>query len=117
MHELGMTRSLLDIVLEKGEAAGAKRIAKISLVVGKLSGALPHSIEFCFEALARGTMAEQARLQFEQPCGQAKCNSCGVQFEVEEAYGSCPHCHGWELTISGGDGFYVKEIEIERGGP
>jgi hydrogenase nickel incorporation protein HypA/HybF len=114
MHELSLTRSLLEIALEKGQAAGAVRISTITLVVGKLSGAVPHSIEFCFEALAKGTLAEKADLLFEEPPGQAKCD-CGTEFEVGDYYGVCPNCNQYGIAISGGDHLYVKEIEIERG--
>lgn len=113
MHELNPTRSLLHIALEKGAAAGAKRISKIALVVGKLSAVAPHSIEFCFGALAHGTLAESATLVFDEPAAQARCQGCGAEFFLECPYDPCPQCGATTLDIHGGDEFYLKSIEIE----
>ena len=44
MHELALTRDIVAIVCE---AAGSRRIHKVTLEVGKSSCVMPEAIEFC----------------------------------------------------------------------
>ena len=48
MHELGITRNIVAIVLE--EAKGRK-VKRVTLEVGKLSAIIPQSIHFCFDII------------------------------------------------------------------
>ena len=114
MHELALTQPIVEIAVENAEKAGAIRISKIVVVVGKLSGAVPHSIEFCFLALSQGTLAENAELIIVEEPSQGTCKACGATFEVEDRYYPCPACNAFDISTEGGDRFYLKEIEIEN---
>jgi hydrogenase nickel incorporation protein HypA/HybF len=51
MHELSIAQGILDIVREhvpEGQSAGVRTI---EVRVGRMSGVVPESLEFCFEAL------------------------------------------------------------------
>jgi hydrogenase nickel incorporation protein HypA/HybF len=59
MHELSLTREIVAIICE---AAAGHRVRQVTLEIGKLSSVMPDAIEFCFDAVAEGTLAELARL-------------------------------------------------------
>ncbi len=60
MHELSIMQSALSLALDQARQAGAARVHTIRLRIGALSGVVPDALEFAFEALTPGTMAEGA---------------------------------------------------------
>ena len=67
MHELGISRNIVAIV---GEAACGRRVRRITLEIGKLSGVMPHAVEFCFDLAAEGTAAAGAVLEIRETAGE-----------------------------------------------
>ena len=63
MHELPITEGILKIATD---AAGGRRITSIHLVVGELSSIVDDSVQFYFDMLSKGTVAEGAALDFER---------------------------------------------------
>lgn len=114
MHELALTESIINIVSDNADSLGAKAVNKVTIVVGKLSGAVPESLEFCFSAVSKGTVAENAELIIEHTDAPATCNGCGAKFFVEERFSPCPKCDSFDINVEGGSELYVKEIEITK---
>ena len=67
MHELGISRNIVAIV---GEAANGRRVRRITLEIGKLSGVMPHAVEFCFDLAAEDTKAAGAILDIRETAGE-----------------------------------------------
>ena len=65
MHEISLTRSLIDIVGEYARREGFSRVNVLKLSFGRLSCLDPGALEFTFAIQARGTEAEGARLEFD----------------------------------------------------
>lgn len=63
MHELGITRRILEVVLERAAAAGATRITDVHLEIGEDSDVSPVSLEHYWPEVSRATPAEGARLR------------------------------------------------------
>ncbi|MCZ7685574.1 MAG: hydrogenase maturation nickel metallochaperone HypA [Sandaracinaceae bacterium] len=100
MHELGLTREIVSVVAER---AGARRVTRVVLEIGKLSAVMPDAVRFCFELCARGTRLEGASLEIVEPAGRARCRACGRTVELERPYGECA-CGSCDLEwISGGE--------------
>lgn len=70
MHELGITRRLLDVVLARAAAAGATRVSAVHLEIGEDSDVAPESLDFYWADVARATPAEGARLIFAPTAGE-----------------------------------------------
>ena len=51
MHELSITRNVVSIV---EEAARGRRVRRVTLEVGELSGVVSDAIAFCFDVVTRG---------------------------------------------------------------
>ena len=58
MHELGITRNIVAIV---EEAAKGRRVRRVTLEVGELSGVMSEAIAFCFDVVTAGTALEGAK--------------------------------------------------------
>jgi len=113
MHELAITQSMLDIVLEKAKESGAQKVGAINLVVGELSGYVPESVSFYFDFLAKDTIAEGAALNFKAVSPRARCRSCDKPFEIKEFDWSCPRCGGSDIEITAGKELTIESIDVE----
>ena len=82
MHELGIMESTLDAVMKAARENGARRVHRIVLRVGALSGAEPAALRFAFGIAARGTPAEEAVLDIDTVPARARCADCGIEFEA-----------------------------------
>jgi len=113
MHELGITESIIDIVLGKAKGAGATRITEISLVVGELSGFVPDCLQFYFDFLSKDSIAEGAILHFESTLAQFRCRTCSAVFQPNDSSSDCPECGSHGVELAGGRELYVKSMEVE----
>ena len=76
MHELAITQDMIELVREHAEKAGARKVGRINLVVGELTGFVGECVQFYFDHMTKGTIMEDAEL-FPQPvdAGTAVKNS------------------------------------------
>ncbi|GAI95109.1 unnamed protein product, partial [marine sediment metagenome] len=56
MHELAITQSMFDLVLEQAKKAGAKKVGKINLVIGGMTGVVGDCVQFYFDFISKGTL-------------------------------------------------------------
>ena len=111
MHELTITKSILDIVLQKAEEVKAGKISKVDLLVGRLTGYLPECIQLQFDILSHGTAASGARLAFHQPPINLHCRKCNIDYTSNSFDLKCPECHTMEIDILSGSELYVESME------
>jgi len=112
MHELTLSRGIVDIACREAAADGARRVLRVRVAIGALSHVDAGAVAFCFEATARGTLAEGAILTIEQPPGRARCLPCDAEVSVGGREQPCPCCgqHRWVLV--GGDDLRVLDLEV-----
>ena len=111
MHELGICDALLktvDGIVKEQELEG---VNKVVLEVGLLSGAVPHFLEDCWQAVIDGTPYAGVALEIETVRGIARCEDCGKEFPVDLEKLKCPDCGGARLTPLTGRDLTIKEIE------
>ena len=113
MHELAITQSMLDLVLDEANKTGAGKVRKINLVFGDMAGVVGDCVQFYFEFLSRGTSAEGAAVSFRRVPTEARCRECGQVFTPDEFDWSCPECHKVSVEITAGKELYVESIEVE----
>lgn len=113
MHELGVTENIVNIALTKAEEVQAKKILKISIVIGELSGFVPECIEFYFNSLSKDTMAEGANLDFDIVPAKFHCRDCKTISSPEGMLWICPSCQSQSMEVIGGQEFYIKDLEVE----
>jgi len=113
MHEFAITQSMLNLVLEQAEKARAKEVKKINLVIGEMTGVVDECVQFYFDFLSKGTLADGATISFAVVTTTARCRGCGKLFEVREFDWTCPHCRGNNIEIVAGKELFVESIEVE----
>ena len=65
MHEMGIANSVLEAVHQELDRYPGHRAAKVGLRVGEYAGVDRESLQFCFEALVKGTNFEPLDLDIE----------------------------------------------------
>ena len=113
MHELAITQSLLDVALRHAEKAEAQRITRLNLVIGELASIVDESVQFCWDVVSKGTLAEGAELHFDRVPGRLRCTGCGRDFTLRGREYVCPCCAQSQVVVVGGDEFRLESIEVE----
>ena len=113
MHELAITQDMFDLIIEQAEKAEAKKIGKVNLVIGELTGVVGDCVRFYFDFISKGTLAEGATLSFIAVPPKAQCQDCSEIFELKEFEWTCPHCGGRSLSIVAGKELFIESIEVE----
>jgi len=113
MHELSVTESLLEIALRHAREAGAERITRLNVIIGEFSSIVDESVQFYWDMVSEGTIAEGAELHFERVEGVLRCLDCGHTFPLGGDTFVCPKCGGSQVVTAGGDEFRLDSIEIE----
>jgi hydrogenase nickel incorporation protein HypA/HybF len=114
MHELPITESILDIALRHAENANADRITKIHLVIGQLASIVDDSVQFYWDIVSSGTIAEGAQLIFRRIGTRFQCKDCGLVFSPTDIDYSCPDCGSFKVTVITGKEFFVEAIDIDK---
>lgn len=110
MHELGITRSIVAIVSEQ---AKGRKVRRVTLDIGKLSGIEAPAVRFCFDVVAEGTVLEGATLDIHEIEGRARCAACGAEFEIKTLYAPCA-CGARQLLRLAGEELKIRTMELEH---
>jgi hydrogenase nickel incorporation protein HypA/HybF len=113
MHELGVTENIVNIALTKAGEVQAKKVIRINVVVGELSGFVSDCIQFYFDSLSRDTIAQGAVLNFESVPAQLRCRDCSTVFQPQDTLWACPECKGQSVEIFKGRELYIESMEVE----
>jgi hydrogenase nickel incorporation protein HypA/HybF len=113
LHEFAISASIVSIVLEHAEAAGASKVTKIALKIGRLSGIVPECVELQVSMLSRGTIAEGANLSFDQPPSSLHCRPCNIDYSPDDFNLLCPSCGKKEFDVVSGRECLVENIEVQ----
>jgi hydrogenase nickel incorporation protein HypA/HybF len=115
MHEISLTRSLIDIVGEYARREGFSRVNVLKLSFGRLSCLDPGALEFTFAIQARGTEAEGARLEFDIRPALVTCRNCGEESVCDGPFEAiCPRCGSFEVLLSGGtEELKLLEMDVD----
>lgn len=112
MHELTLSRSILEIVMERASQIRHAKIKKIQLEIGQLAAVDASALRFGFEALAKGTVAEHAMLEIITVEGQATCDTCHKTVKLTHYFDACEDCGCFTLTVTQGEELRVMAMEV-----
>jgi len=113
MHELPITEGLLDLALKHANEAGATRITQLNLVIGQLASVVDDSIQFYWDIISKGTIAEGARLEFRRVPAVLRCWNCTAEFTPDGRDYLCPQCGSARVKVIAGDDFLLESIDVE----
>ena len=112
MHEQSIVASLLSMALEDAKKNNARRIVRIKLVVGELTGVEKDAVTFYFGFMAKDTLANGASLEFYYTKAQLRCRDCDIIFPRDTLKFNCPECNKKAVEIVGGRELYIESMEI-----
>ena len=121
MHEMVITKAMLDMALEHAEG---RHVTDITLEVGEMSAIVPSSVEIFFKHLSKESLAEGAKLHFKIIPLEMTCRSCGALVDLSAWDGKSPHakmekafvngcpCGSKDLEVTDGVRFGLKGIDV-----
>lgn len=108
MHEISLIEETLNLALEYAQRENATRIHSLKMSIGENSGVVPEALQFAFEVVTQGTIAENALLQIDSIPVTCWCSTCNKEFQATDSYDYfCPDCEQRSFDIMKG-----KEIEL-----
>lgn len=113
MHELSVTEGLLNIITDQVKGTDVRKVCTVNLVIGDLASIVDDSVQFYFDILSKGTVAENALLAITRVTPEFRCQSCGHNFRRENHSYRCSACGGNDVKIIRGQEFYIESIEVE----
>lgn len=120
MHEISIAGAIVDAVLDAAKKNNAGKVNEVFLEVGELTALNPEQLEFIFETITRGTVAEGARFNIQLIKPLIKCRKCSYNGPIEFFEKlhfllpviRCPACGEIEVDIVAGRECNVKKIKI-----
>ena len=114
LHELAVTRSLLQILLQKVEDEHLQKVTRVFLVVGAMQNYEEVWMQRYFDKLSTGTPLEGAVIEVKRIPLRFCCRSCGETFSLDiksDAPLVCPQCGSEQYDRISGQEFYIDRIE------
>jgi len=111
MHELSLSSAILETTLRHAEG---RPVRSVQMRIGALRQVVPASLEFYFEIVIRGTLAEGAALEAEYLAARLRCAGCRREWEPELPLFRCPDCAGTNVETLSGDEFEIDSIVVEE---
>ena len=112
MHELSIAYSVVETVETAARQAGASKVGKVRLKIGRLSGVVIDSLKFSFEIAAENTLLAGATLEIEDVLIKVRCEPCQHDFTLNGTHiFRCPQCG--ELTPNIIEGRELDIVSVE----
>lgn len=113
MHEMGITAGILASAVEAAEEEGATRINEVDVSIGDLTEIVEDALQFAWEALTPGTMAEGSKLVVDHIHATSRCMVCQVEFEHDKWNLTCPKCETFMVENLTGRELRIDSIDID----
>lgn len=116
MHELAVTKNIVEVVVRKAQEQGASRVVSVRLIVGKMRNFEREWVQRYFDRFAKGTLAEGAVLEIDYVPIVFYCHDCGATFQLEMGTGQrmrCASCGSDDYNMVTGGELLIKEMEVE----
>jgi hydrogenase nickel incorporation protein HypA/HybF len=115
MHEMAITGEIVDAVVEHAKQNNADKVVKVNLRIGELRDIVDDLMQGAFHFLARGTIAEDAKLNITKVPLRAQCQECHLVFPAKLRQPEtlvCPDCRSRNLSVYNGREFLIEDIEV-----
>ena len=109
MHEYGVAQEIADMALK---TAGNRKVVKITMHIGELSGIFSESLTMYLDLILREKQDAPAEIAVVQERAAYQC-SCGNRYSPPRLFEPCPVCGGFERTPAGGTECTIESIEVE----
>lgn len=112
MHEMSLCEGMRGVIEDQARQHKVEKIAKVRVEIGRFAGVEIAALQFAFEVVMRGSVAEGAELITIDLPGKALCYDCMKDVEIDHRLDPCPECGGGKLMPQGGDEMRIKDLEV-----
>jgi hydrogenase nickel incorporation protein HypA/HybF len=112
MHEMSLCEGIRQVVEDQARQHTIKAVKRIRLEIGSFSGVEKPALEFAFDVVMRGSVAEGATLEMIDLPGRAMCYDCMKEVGIDQRLDPCPDCGGGRLMPVSGDEMKIKDMEV-----
>lgn len=113
MHELSICNALIEQVERIAAENGARRVARIELLIGPLSGIETDLLRRAYPLATAGTIAADAELVIETADVVVRCSQCGSDSSVAPNRLLCGECGDFRTRVVSGEEMILKRLELE----
>ena len=114
MHEMGIILHLAKTLEETAEQEQIKKITRVTLEVGEVSGILTDYFTDCWNYFRRKhPVLESAELDLQTLPAVTFCGNCEKTYPTVQYGRICPYCKSGETWLLRGSECIIKEIEVE----
>ncbi len=112
MHEYSIVSSLLDLCEENAKKENAKKITKVEVKIGKLSGVEPDLLQVAFDTFKEKTICDGAEFVMNIQDVVIYCNVCKKEFTLKQNEFTCPKCKSFDINTIDGEDMYLMRLEM-----
>jgi hydrogenase nickel incorporation protein HypA/HybF len=112
VNEAKLARQIIQIVIERAEREGARRVVAVHGWIAETEAISVSSLAMHFAGHAQGTVAEGASLDFRLKHVKAQCRRCATRYAPARHVFLCPACGGGEADLLGNTGMGVDSIDV-----
>lgn len=112
MHEMSLCEGIRQVIEDQARTHAIKAVKVVRVEIGRFAGVEKPALEFAFDVVMRGSVAEGARLEMLDLPGRAMCYDCVKEVEIAGRLDPCPDCGGGKLMPVGGDEMRIKDLEV-----
>jgi hydrogenase nickel incorporation protein HypA/HybF len=116
MHELAVTKSLIESIKQEIKKHGIKKPKQIVLELGSLTGYMSDSISFYFDNLKHEVPElKDAELKIHNVDAKVECKDCRKEGKVEDCcLIMCPVCDSTNVEVVEGKDFILRKVTGDR---
>ena len=112
MHEYSVCMALLEQVERIARDHRARRVERIVLQLGPLSGVEAPLLEHAWPLAAAGSIAVDAELVIETAPVRVRCTQCGAESEAQANRLLCASCGDYRTQLISGDEMLLANLEL-----
>ncbi|WP_461864014.1 hydrogenase nickel incorporation protein HypA [Thermococcus sp.] len=134
MHEWALADGIVRTAIEFARTHGKDKILGIRVVLGELQDVNEEILKFAIDEIKKGTIAEDAEVEFVLEEAEFRCRNCGHEWKLREvresfnerikedihfipevvhAFLACPKCGSRDFEVVKGRGVYLSAIKVE----
>ena len=113
MHEMSLCEGVIQLIEQQAVEQDFNKVTTVWLEIGDLAGVEIDAMHFSFDVIAKGTIADAAKLEIINIQGLATCPACKSQTQISARFDLCPTCGHYPLNILAGEEMRIKELEVQ----
>ncbi|PID47885.1 MAG: hydrogenase maturation nickel metallochaperone HypA [Proteobacteria bacterium] len=113
MHEMSIVQALIEQCKKIAKKNKAKKILRVDVKIGVLSGIEPHFFQTTFDTFKEGTICDGAKLNMNIQKILITCNDCNTQNTLDQNHFICPKCNSENIRVIDGEDMMLMQLEME----